>query len=108
VDGFGYVHRDFQGEICNGRTFSSMAGEAAGGKQIEGLIGSAIDYLRSKKFLIGDGGLNRIVWLPKEIKEDLKEDIPEELYPKISSEEDATNVEDLMEFLEQQGHPCLT
>jgi len=108
VDGFGYVHRDFQGEIPNGRTFSSMAGEAAGGKQVEGLMGSAIEYLRSQKFLAGDGGLNRIVWLPKEIKEDLKDDIPGELYNKIGSEEEATNVEDLMEFLEKVGHPWLT
>jgi acetyl-CoA decarbonylase/synthase complex subunit beta len=65
----------------------------------------AIDYLRSPKFLQADGGLRRMVWLPKEVKERLKDSIPSDLYDKIATEEDVKNVEELVEFLNRVGHP---
>jgi acetyl-CoA decarbonylase/synthase complex subunit beta len=108
VNGVGYVHREFRGQIPTGRTFSSMAGEASGGKQTEGLVGASIEYLRSSKFLAGDGGFKRVVWLPKEIKEDLKNTIPEELFNKVATEDEVKNIEELVEFLKKVGHPVIT
>jgi len=105
VDGFGVVHREFTGETPTGMTFSTMAGEVSGGRQVEGYVGMAVDYLRSPKFMMGDGGHKRLVWLPKEIKERVKNNLPKDLYDKIATEEDAGNVEELQEYLNRVGHP---
>lgn len=107
VDGFGIINRDFVGESVIGVPFSSLAGEASGGIQQEGYLGIAISYMRSPKFIITDGGMKRIVWLPKAIKEAVKDVIPEDLYDKIATEYDAKNVDELMGFLQSAGHPLM-
>ncbi len=107
VDGFGIMHRDFQGDCVAGVPFSKMAGDTSGGSQVEGFLGMALEYMRSKKFLQADGGFKRIVWMPKEIKEMVKESIPEDLYDKIATEEDAKNTDELTEFLQRVGHPWM-
>jgi len=105
VDAFGIVYRDFVGESVIGLPFSRMAGETSGGRQVEGSCGMGLEYLRSPKFFQADGGLRRVVWMPKEIKERYKDAIPEDLYDKIASEEDVKNTDELTEFLGRVGHP---
>lgn len=105
VDAFGIVHRDFAGETVAGVPFSTMASDTSGGRQVEGFLGMALEYLRSPKFLYADGGIYRIVWIPKELKERYKEAIPDDLYDKIATEEDVKNTEELVEFLNRVGHP---
>ena len=107
VDAFGLVHRDFVGPTVVGVPFSTMAADTSGGRQVEGFLGLALEYLRSPKFLFADGGLRRLVWMPKEIKERYKEAIPADVYDKIATEEDAKNVDELMAFLDKVGHPWL-
>ena len=108
VDAFGVVHREYKGETVVGETFSHMAGETSGGKQIEGRLGTGLQQLRSPKFIQADGGLARIVWMPKELKERFKDALEEKgLYDKIASEEDVKNVDELLAFLEKVGHPWL-
>ncbi|EHP84376.1 acetyl-CoA decarbonylase/synthase complex subunit alpha/beta [Methanotorris formicicus] len=107
VDGFGVVDRNFKGETPFGLPFSSLAGQCSGGKQVPGFVGIAIEYMRSPKFLQGDGGWQRVVWLPKELKEKVKDAIPEDLYDKIATEEDVSNTEELAKFLEEKGHPVM-
>lgn len=107
VDGFGIVHRDFAGDTVVGSRFSGMAGEASGGRQQEGYLGMAVSYLNSPKFIISDGGWKRVVWLPKAIKEEVKDSIPEEMYGKIATEEDVKNVDELVEFLQKVEHPLM-
>jgi len=105
VDAFGILHRDFVGESVVGVRFSTMASDTSGGKQVEGFLGLALEYLRSPKFLQADGGIRRLVWAPKEIKERYKDAIPEDLYDKIATEEDVKNTDELVEFLDRVGHP---
>jgi acetyl-CoA decarbonylase/synthase complex subunit beta len=105
VDAFGIVHRDFAGNTVVGVPFSTMAADTSGGRQVEGFLGMALEYLRSPKFLIADGGIRRCVWMPKEIKERYKEVIPAEVYDKIATEEDAKNIDELIAFLDKVGHP---
>ena len=105
VDAFGLVHRDFAGPTVVGVPFSTMAADTSGGRQVEGFLGLALEYLRSPKFLQADGGLKRCVWMPKEIKERYKDAIPPDLYDKIATEEDVKNVDELVEFLDRVGHP---
>jgi acetyl-CoA decarbonylase/synthase complex subunit beta len=107
VDGIGILARDFEGESVSGSPFSSMAGELSGGKQVEGYVGMGVEYIRSPKFLQGDGGLRRVVWMPKEIKERVKDSIPPEMLDKIATEEDAKDVDELAEFLEKVKHPVM-
>ena len=102
------MHREYKGETVIGETFSHMAGETSGGKQIEGRLGTGLEQLRSSKFIQADGGLARIVWMPKELKERFKEALDAKgLYDKIASEDDVKNVDELLEFLEKVGHPWL-
>jgi len=107
ADAFGLVHRDFVGDTVVGTRFSTMAADTSGGRQVEGFLGLAMEYLRSAKFLQADGGLRRLVWCPKEIKEQYKDIIPEDVYDKIATEEDASNADELLEFLDKVGHPWL-
>lgn len=107
VDAFGLVHRDFAGPTVTGEPFSRMAGTTSGGRQVEGSLGMALEYLRSPKFLYADGGMYRMVWMPKEIKERYKENIPDDIYDKIATEDDALDADALTAFLEKVGHPWL-
>ncbi|MCW4018530.1 MAG: CO dehydrogenase/CO-methylating acetyl-CoA synthase complex subunit beta [Candidatus Bathyarchaeota archaeon] len=107
VDGLGVVHRNFKGVTVNGLPFSTLADSAAGGRQVDGFHGMSIEYMRSKKFFAADGGWNRIVWLPKEIKERVKEFIPADVVDKIATEENATNTDDLKAFLKDKNHPIV-
>ena len=99
VDGMGVVDREFKGPTVNGMSFSAMAGLAGGGRQTEGFLGIGVNYMRSKKFLQADGGWKRIVWLPRKMKEAMREVIPPELYDKIATEQTAKNLEELKRFL---------
>ncbi len=107
VDGFGFVHRGYDGLAVNGLPFSTMAGQCGGGKQVVGFIGIGIGYFRSKKFFQADGGWERVVWMPKALKERIINYIPEEMRDKIATEEDATNIEELKAFMAKVGHPLM-
>ena len=108
VDGFGVVHREFKGDTVVGDTFSHMAGETSGGKQVEGRLGTGLEQLRSPKFIQADGGRKRIVWLPKDIKERYKEAFQTDgVYDKIATEEDVKDTDELLQFLEKVGHPWM-
>ncbi|WP_088335862.1 CO dehydrogenase/CO-methylating acetyl-CoA synthase complex subunit beta [Methanopyrus sp. KOL6] len=107
VDGFGIVDREYPGDTPIGLPFSTMAGEASGGEQQPGFVGVSYGYMESDKFLQYDGGWERVVWIPKALKERMKHAIPDELYDKIATEEDATTVEELREFLEKVEHPVV-
>ena len=89
VDGIGWVDRDFTGIAPNGLAFSTMAGQTGGGKQIIGFLGIGVNYFRSPKFIQADGGWKRVVWMPKNLKEKIKADIPPELVDKLPTEENA-------------------
>ena len=108
VDAFGIVHRDFVGDSITGEPFSRMASTTSGGRQVEGSCGMALELLRSPKFFQADGGLRRIVWLPKEIKERYQEPLKgAEIYDKIATEEDVKNPDELVGFLEKVEHPWI-
>jgi acetyl-CoA decarbonylase/synthase complex subunit beta len=107
VDGFGVVNRSFKGVTVNGLPFSTLADSTAGGRQIDGFHGMSIEYLRSKKFLAADGGWNRVVWLPKEVKERVKDFIPADIVDKVATEENAPNIDALKAFLKEKNHPVV-
>ncbi len=107
VDGLGLVDRRYAGETPLGLTFSRLAGLISGGLQNHGYCGISFRTPRSKKFVRADGGWNRIVWMPKEFKEALTEFIPQEIYPRIATEEDCTDPLELRAFLKRVNHPVV-
>ena len=107
LDGVGIVDRDFKGETPLGIPFSAMAGQCSGGKQVEGFAGLSLEYMRSPKFLQADGGYERVIWLPKAIKDSLKDFIPDDLADKIPTEEDANSIKEIRKFLREKNHPII-
>jgi len=105
VDGIGLIHRDFKGTAINGLTFSAMADSTAGGRQVDGFHGISIEYLRSPKFLHLDGGWSRVVWMPADVKERVRDFVPKEVVDKIATEKDTGTIEELRKFLEAHAHP---
>ncbi len=107
VDGIGIVHRDFKGPTVNGLSFSTMAEHTSGGTQNAGFLGIAIEYMRSAKFLQADGGWSRIVWMPTQVKDRVKDSIPLEMFGSIATEKDAKTAGELKEFLKGKNHPVI-
>ncbi|MBW1971442.1 MAG: CO dehydrogenase/CO-methylating acetyl-CoA synthase complex subunit beta [Deltaproteobacteria bacterium] len=115
ANGVMIVDRDSTCMTPCGMTFSTLAGTVGGGLQTPGFIGMSKFYIGSKKFISADGGFKRIVWMPKALKEQLKDmlvkrseeiGIPD-FYDKIATEEDATTEEEVIEFMNKVGHPAL-
>lgn len=107
VDGFGVVHRNYKEDTVNGLSFVTISDLTAGGRQVDGFHGLSIEYMRSPRFLQADGGWNRVVWIPAEIKERIKEYMPPEIFSKIPTEKDVKTLEDLKAFLKEKDHPIV-
>lgn len=116
VNGVMVVHRDFSGMTPSGMSFTTLAGSVGGGVQTPGFLGVGKLYLTSKKFISAEGGLKRLVWMPKELKEILGEKLKKrsreigepDLLDKIADETVATTSEELAAYLEKVGHPALS
>ncbi|MDP2928980.1 MAG: CO dehydrogenase/CO-methylating acetyl-CoA synthase complex subunit beta, partial [Candidatus Omnitrophota bacterium] len=73
-------------------------------------------YIVSKKFISAEGGLKRIVWMPKELKEALGDKLKKrceeagvpDLVDKIADETIATDTAGLVEYLTKVNHPALS
>lgn len=107
VDGIGIIDRRFKDAGVNGLKFSTMASQTGGGEQTEGFLGFGINWLFSPKFLSGDGGWERIVWIPSHLKEKVRNEISNEILDKIPTEKDVQGIADMKKFLEEKGHPVL-
>ena len=107
LDGIGWVDRDYAEMAPNGLPFSTMAGQTGGGKQVMGFLGVGINYFRSPKFIQSDGGWDRVVWMPKNLKDKIMNDIPEDIVDKVATEEDARDLDTLKAFLIEKGHPIV-
>jgi len=109
------VNREFSEVTPSGMSFGELASVTGGGAQTPGFLGVGRLYLSSPKFLSADGGVKRIVWMPKELKESIRERFQKEaervgvpdLFDKIATEEDAKTEEEVAEYLAKVGHPAL-
>jgi len=109
------VNREYLGETPIGMTFSTLAGSVGGGQQTPGFFGCGKVFLTSRKFLFTEGGFGRIVWMPKELKELLHDDLVKRfnengldgLLDKIADETIASSADDLRAFMEKVNHPAL-
>ena len=115
ANGVMVVNREYQGETPAGMKFTTLASSVGGGAQTPGFLGVGRLYITSKKFISAEGGLKRVVWMPKELKEAMAdrlkkrcEEIGEsDLLNKIADETITTDASGLLEFLEKVDHPAL-
>jgi acetyl-CoA decarbonylase/synthase, CODH/ACS complex subunit beta len=115
VNGIMVVNREFKGETPSGMSFSTLAGTIGGGAQTPGFAGISKNYILSDRFLQGEGGIERLVWIPSQLKEELKNRLVQKLnekglgdfFDKIADETKAKTIEELMVYLEKIGHPAL-
>jgi acetyl-CoA decarbonylase/synthase complex subunit beta len=116
VNGIMVVNREFKGITPSGMTFSTLAGTIGGGSQTPGFIGISKIYILSDRFLQGEGGIERLVWMPSQLKEELKirlvkkltDQNKSDLFEKIADETKAMTIEDLISYLDSVKHPALT
>ncbi|WP_434309708.1 acetyl-CoA decarbonylase/synthase complex subunit alpha/beta [Hominifimenecus sp. rT4P-3] len=110
------VNREYKGMTPTGMTFGELASMTGGGVQTPGFMGHGRHFISSKKFIKAEGGIERIVWMPKELKDDVAERLnktAKELYgidnftDMICDETIATDTEAVLEFLSEKGHPAL-
>ena len=107
MDGYGVVHRNFKGETVNGLNFVTISDLTAGGRQVDGFHGLSIEYMRSPRFMQADGGWDRVVWMPVDIKERIRSYLPPEIVDKIATEEDVSDNDELKAFLQEHDHPIV-
>ena len=109
------VSREYTEMTPSGMKFTTLAGTIGGGLSSPGFVGHGKYNICQRKFLIGDGGLMRLVWMPKILKEEIGERLKarcEEmgvpnLPEMIADETIGVTEEEILPFLEEKGHPAL-
>jgi len=109
------VGRDYGGETPCGMKFTTLAGVMGGGASSPGFVGHSKFNITQGKFILGDGGLLRMVWMPKMLKEELKDRIVARgeamgvpgLFDMIADETVGITEEEILPFLQEKGHPAL-
>ena len=108
--------REHQGITPNGMSFSEMASETGGGVQTPGFMGHGKQFIFSKKFLAAEGGPARILWMPKDLKEQVRERLDatvKEMYDidnfcdMVADETICTDGEEMIAYLTEVGHPAM-
>ncbi len=109
-------NREYAGLTPTGMTFGELASMTGGGVQTPGFMGHGRHFIGSKKFIAAEGGIERIVWMPRELKDDVAARLDKtarELYgienfsDMICDETIATDSEGVLAFLTEKGHPAL-
>ncbi len=116
ANGVMVVSREDTSMTPAGMTFSTLAGMAGGGIQTPGVMGVGKYYLISPKFISAEGGFKRVVWMSSGLKDAMAEEFKTvalragdaKLIDRIADERSVTTVEELLPWLEENGHPALT
>jgi len=109
------VNREYTGETPCGMKFTTLAGTIGGGLSTPGFVGHGKYNVCQRKFIMADGGIERLVWMPKSLKEEIADRLKaraEEigipgLPDMIADETIGVTEEEIMPFLEKKGHPAL-
>lgn len=110
------VDRDYKGMTPCGMKFTTLAGSAGGGNITPGFVGHSKLYIVSKKFIAAEGGVFRLVWLPKALKEMLTDKINKlgeergvpNLADRIADETVGVTEDEILPFLQEKEHPALS
>jgi acetyl-CoA synthase len=116
ANGIMTVDRDYTGMTPCGMKFTTLAGSVGGGAQSPGFLGHSKYNVTQRKFVKGDGGLARMVWMPKRLKEELHDRLVKRgeelgipgLIDMIADETVATTEDEVLAYITEKGHPALT
>ena len=116
TNGIMTVYRNFPGMTPSGMKFSTLAGTVGGGLQTPGFIGHSKRYVASNKFISAEGGARRIVWMNRELKEELEPELRrigrsegiENFVEMIADETVAATEEEVLVFITRMSHPALS
>ena len=110
--------REHAGTTPLGMTFSEMASMTGGGVQTPGFMGHGKHFIASHKFIAAEGGPGRIVWMPKMLKDQMRERLDKtalemygvENFTDMIADETicSDDPEQLMNYLSEVGHPVLS
>ncbi len=110
------VNREYKGMTPAGMTFGELASCTGGGVQTPGYMGHGRHFIASKKFVSAEGGIGRIVWMPKELKDDVAERLNatakellgiDNFTDMIADETVTCECEELYAWLSEKNHPVL-
>lgn len=116
ANGVVIVNREFGGMTPTGMTFGELASMTGGGVQTPGFMGHGRHFIGSKKFMYAEGGIERIVWMPKELKDDVADRLNksvkeicgiENFTDMVCDETIAVDSEAVLEYLTEKNHPAL-
>lgn len=116
ANGLVIVNREYAGTTPVGMTFGELASMTGGGVQTPGFMGHGRHFISSKKFAYTEGGPERIVWMPKELKDAVGEKLNKTVKEMagidnftdyICDETIAVDSEAVCAFLSEKGHPAL-
>ena len=116
ANGIMIVYRNFPGMTPSGMKFSTLAGTVGGGLQTPGFIGHSKRYIASNKFISAEGGAKRIVWMNRELKEEMEPELRkigrregvENLFEMIADETVAVTEEEVLAHITKMNHPALS
>ncbi len=114
-NGIMIVNRDYLGMTPSGMKFTTMAGMVGGGQVTPGFLGVSKHYICSRKFMKAEGGLKRVVWMPKMLKEELRDRLEERakeegvpnLLELIADEEVGVTEDEVLKYIQEKNHPVL-
>ena len=110
------VNREYSGMTPAGMTFGELASCTGGGVQTPGYMGHGRHFIASRKFASAEGGIGRIVWMPKELKDDVADRLNktakellgiDNFVDYIADETVTTDCEELFNWLTEKNHPVL-
>jgi acetyl-CoA synthase len=110
------VNREFAGMTPSGMKFTTLAGTIGGGISTPGFVGHSKYNIAQRKFLSAEGSIKRLVWMPKMLKEEIRDrfnsraqeiGIPN-LLDMIADETVGDTEEAIIGFLTEKGHPALS
>ncbi|MDD5127842.1 MAG: acetyl-CoA decarbonylase/synthase complex subunit alpha/beta [Dehalococcoidales bacterium] len=109
------VNREYAGDTPCGMKFTTLAGTIGGGLSTPGFVGHGKYNITQRKYLAAEGGLLRMVWMPKMLKEELRERLTKRatelgvpnLFDMIADETVGVTEDAILPFLQEKGHPAL-
>ena len=115
-NGIMIVNRGYKEETPCGMKFTTLARTVGGGVSTPGFVGHSKYTICQRKFISADGGIKRVVWMPKMLKEEIADQLKAraeeigipDLPDMIADETIGVTEEEILPFLQEKGHPALS
>jgi acetyl-CoA synthase len=96
--------------------FTTLAGVMGGGASSPGFVGHSKFNITQKKFILGDGGILRMVWMPKVVKDEIRDRLNargaemgvQNFADMIADETVGVTEDEILPWLQEKGHPALS